>query len=49
MTKEPDEVLDWDDMAHEDRERALELYLELNEIFDKYSPKKEEKPRETDE
>jgi hypothetical protein len=48
MQKEPDEVLDWDDLTHEDKTRALELMGELNKLFDKYSSKQDQKPEETD-
>lgn len=30
------DFLDWDDMSEEDQGRAMELLVELNELFDKY-------------
>jgi hypothetical protein len=33
------DVLDWDDLSEEDKQRAEELMREMNKIFDKYTKK----------
>ncbi len=42
-------ILDWDDLSDSDQARATELLRELNQIFDKYYPKKTEEDTILDE
>jgi hypothetical protein len=35
------DVLDWDDLSDEDKQKAMEFIAELNKIFDKYPAKED--------
>lgn len=40
QNEEVSSILDWDELSLADKERATQLLQELNEIFDKYYPRK---------
>jgi hypothetical protein len=42
MQKDDNPVVGWDDMSEVDRVKAMDLLTELNNLFDKYDPRKQE-------
>jgi hypothetical protein len=37
-----DEILDWDNLSDEDKDRVQRLYEELQDLFNKYTKKEDE-------
>jgi hypothetical protein len=42
MAEKNHPVIDWDDMSEVDKVKASDLLKELNDLFDKYDPRKRE-------